>query len=275
MIISEFESLTNTTPRHIRLSWEELRDRLSTFETVSEKSGKLWAPAVFKQGASRSAENVVSVSALCFDFDHVERDISHLDALLADFTYCAHTTFSCAPDNIAFRVVIPFDSPVKGHEFGKIWDRAFYWLSSSGLRPDRACRDASRIFYWPQQRSDGAGVAWSNDGEFLNPEVLPELPPPPKERGVRRIVSQSIGDPMKLTQACIRKAQPGKRAVLGFWLARKLRDGGVPRDISEECLLQYQAAVGDSGFTRGEALNAVKQAYKRAPSAGVAHAASC
>ncbi len=272
MIISEFESLTDTTPRHVALSWPELRKRLTTFATVSEKSGGLWAPVIYKRGGRRSLENVAAVTALCFDFDHVSGDISKLDELLAPFTYCAHTTFSCSSDNVAFRLVIPLDRPVRGSLWGGVWDRAYYWISSTAIRPDTACRDASRIFYWPQERTEGSGVAWFNDGDLLNPAILPELPPPPRVKKVYKPAGVGVVDPLRMTEGCIRRAHPGKRADLGFWLARKLRDGGVDRETAEACLLRYQQAVGDDGFTAREALNAVKQAYKRLPQGEVAHA---
>lgn len=275
MIIAEFSSLTDNRPTHTSIDWAALVERLSVFQTVAEKGGPLWSPVIYRREQSRAASNVIAVTALCFDFDHVQGDMSRLDELLAPFAYCAHTTFSCSADNLAFRLVIPFDSPIRRERWEGVWDRAYYWVSSSGLKPDRACRDASRIYYWPQQRSEGAGVAWSNDGDFLNPEVLPELPPPPRARPVYNPSRTGpAADPMKITEGCIRRARPGKRAVLGFWLARKLRDKGISQEAAEACLLYYQSAVGDEGFTRREALNAVKQAFRRPPQLEATNAGS-
>lgn len=63
----------------------------------------------------------------------------------------------------------------------------------------------------------------------------------------------------------IDQARPGRRNSTGFWLACELRDAGLTMGQAEIYMCQYADAVGNGDYSKFEALESLKSAYKRAP----------
>ncbi|HXI16040.1 MAG TPA: AAA family ATPase, partial [Chloroflexota bacterium] len=167
-----FPNLTTTTPQQKAYSWEELAGRLTAHEERRVKDGRLWSPAVYRDGMTRSNAAIESVTALVFDVDHAEPDWS----LLEGYEYVAHTTFRYTADDPRWRIVLPLTRPVPAAEWTEVGARA-----RAALCPlaDTSCKDASRAFYTPACLPGGARFTQRGSGVAVDPEALPPVPPAP------------------------------------------------------------------------------------------------
>ncbi len=145
-------------PETRAMSWALLGRSLTTARAPSA-SGKTelpaWSPALYRAGVtSRSLEGVVEVSCLVLDYD----DGTPVDAALArwaDFPLIWHTSWSHMADGRTpkFRVVLPLARPVPAALWPRAWDAARRRAAGT---PDPKCKDASRIYFVPALRDEGA-----------------------------------------------------------------------------------------------------------------------
>jgi len=74
--------------------------------------------------------------------------------------------------------------------------------------------------------------------------------------------------PERLLGMALQRVGPGKRNIVGFWLAAQLRDNGYARAWATSIMLSYQSAVaalGDHPYTEAEALRTLASAYSTPP----------
>ena len=85
----------------------------------------------------------------------------------------AHSTWSHTEDAPRFRVVVPLARPIPANR----WSAAWSWASERAPGADRACKDASRLYFRPAVSSlDAPRFARVQHGDLL--DLLPLLPEP-------------------------------------------------------------------------------------------------
>ena len=177
--ISTFTGKADNVPVGSVLSEDELCVMLSQHAIRNGKDGRLWSPASYPEGKTRSNDNVVAVSCLVLDLDGGE-PLEHFTEAWARWRWYAHTTYGHSAEHPKWRVVFLLESPVHREE----WDGAYARMALRlGLGcVDPSCKDASRMFYLP---SCPAGVGRStrcNNGELVRLDAFPELEPDREER---------------------------------------------------------------------------------------------
>lgn len=104
-----------------------------------------WCPARFRAGGRRCKADVIDVSCLVLDYD----DGPGMDPALApwaDVTVLVATSWSHTEAHPKFRLILPLAEPVPADQ----WDRVWRWAHDrSGALADKACSDASRMYYLP------------------------------------------------------------------------------------------------------------------------------
>src|SRR4051794_21877919 len=89
--ISEFPSLTDTRPRARVMTWPKLIDYLSHAVHLQRKEdGALWAPAVYRPGATRGNDGVEFITSFPADIDHQALPRERL----AGYEYLAVSSYS-------------------------------------------------------------------------------------------------------------------------------------------------------------------------------------
>jgi hypothetical protein len=153
------------------LTLADLMARLSRHDIRAAKDGPAWSPVTYKPGTTRGKANVDQVHALVLDIDHVDLPYDRLAGLV----WVAHTTHSHnPPSDPRWRVIIPLSHPVSGEEkcWSVYWRRAF---ERFGEAMDAACKDASRMYFWPACRLGALHSTEIGEGELLDPDSLPEV----------------------------------------------------------------------------------------------------
>ncbi len=184
--------LTRHEPRHQQRPDLHLKDDPA-------KGGRLIALATFgsvrKPTPDRAGKhnlrwlgNVTGVTGSMLDFDGIPpRAVAGILARLDNGgpAYVAYSTWSDgAPDKACpedgpkacFRVAIPFSRPVTPQEYETIW----YFFQNSFPEIDRACKDATRMYYLPAHPVGSSPWHHVKPGPTLNVDnLLPTLPAAP------------------------------------------------------------------------------------------------
>ncbi len=167
--ISLFDGAKDNAPKAARVEWIELLKELSTHEVRDTKDGAAWSPARFEGG--RSAGNAREVSLAVFDLDDCsDATLARLGERLARFTYALHSTYTEG----CYRLILPLDKPVPAAEWRATWDQI---TAAFEIPADSACRDASRLYYFPTTPPGLNGQIYSNAGKSLQPRELPAIAP--------------------------------------------------------------------------------------------------
>jgi P4 family phage/plasmid primase-like protien len=156
------------------MTWPQLATMLSEHERRSDKDCQGWSPITYKPGTTRANKNVVEVSAVGADFDHKSvEDYQDIRAQVEGLglTYTMYSTWSCEPDELAFRMVIPFTKPVPAAQWSDVWHRVNEHVF--GGQSDPQTKDTSRMFFRPACPPDGLPFAYHHDGLALDPDKLP------------------------------------------------------------------------------------------------------
>ena len=114
---SSFDHKQDTTPKAKRMRWPTLAAWLQRYDERPKKDGPGWSPALYKEGATRANEGVEALSAAVLDVDHGEPDWT----LLEGYEYVAYQTFSHAPDDPRWRIVLPFFRRQPAVGWGETW----------------------------------------------------------------------------------------------------------------------------------------------------------
>jgi hypothetical protein len=254
-----------------------LMARLSRHDIRAAKDGPSWSPVTYKPGTTRAKVNVDQVYAMVLDVDHVELPYDRL----AGLAWGAHTTHSHnPPSDPRWRVVIPLAHPVSGEEgcWSVYWRRA---RARFGEAMDAACKDASRMYFWPACRPGAPHGTEIGEGELLDPDNLPEVPA--SEYSRRAAVGREwAGNISAYARAALEDevarvatAPPGAGGAgsgrnnqlnkSAFALGQLVAGGELPRGLVKQELL---TAAERCGLTNDDGVRATEKTLQSGLSAG-------
>ena len=158
---SLFSSAADNQPKTQELPLGSFIESLTGEPELSDQkeSGEAWSPAFYPDGATRRKENVSGLSCLGLDFDRGRDGQKGLDDLdsealfewLADkqLLFVAHNSYSSGAvyPREKLRLVLFFDRVVSPTEYKQIWEGVY---SELPVKPDKACSDATRIYFSPR-----------------------------------------------------------------------------------------------------------------------------
>jgi hypothetical protein len=275
--IAIFRREADNQPVAETLTWSALVARLSRHDIRAAKDGPAWSPVTYKLGTTRLKSNVDQVYALVLDVDHVKLPHDRLKGL----AWVAHTTHSHnPPDDPRWRVVIPLSHSVPGEE--QCW--SVYWRRARerfGEAMDAACKDASRMYFWPACRTGAPHwVEWGVGG-LLDPDGLPEVPPSPLTRppAARRDWAGNINPYARAALddevARVATAPPGAGGAgsgrnvqlnkAAFALGQLVGGGELPRSLVEQELL---AAADRCGLINDDGVRSTEKTLASGLDAG-------
>src|SRR5207244_7092851 len=115
--ISEFAAPATTSTLAIRrqFRWPKLAAKLTQHERRQHKDGPGWSPATYESGKTRQNASVLAVSVSVADCDHyTDADYGQLRQRLdgLGLEYVLYSTYQSTPEDLRFRVVIPFAVPI-------------------------------------------------------------------------------------------------------------------------------------------------------------------
>jgi hypothetical protein len=188
--LSLYRGLTSVRP-HRRLvgSFADVREMFSshqyaicTRETCSTEcqcklSGELFAFHTLKPGKIRSAENVDTVSAACFDIDGSTPDQARAfigRVRQEGLSAVVSSTHSHRPEAPKLRAFLMLNRAVSAAEWPALW----HVLNERfEIRADPKTRDPSRMFFMPSCPSDARPFVWSQVGASIDVnEALRNVP---------------------------------------------------------------------------------------------------
>ncbi len=163
VVIALFDRATDTRPRMVTLTREQLAELLSRHDVRAVKDGPLFSPTVYAEGKTRKNDNVRALTLAVGDFDNgtppeLVRD--HLSRLGVWFVL--HSTHSSTPEHPKFRAVVLLLEPVPADRWGPVWPALVRELFLGKV--DMGTRDASRIFYLPSAPPGTTPVVYRGDG---------------------------------------------------------------------------------------------------------------
>jgi P4 family phage/plasmid primase-like protien len=281
--IVTFRHGKDNTPAAATLTLADLLARLDRHAMRAAKDGPAWSPATYKPGTTRAKNNVDLIHALVLDVDHVDLPYDRLVGLL----WVAHTTHSHnPPEDPRWRVVIPLLHPVSGEE--KRW--SVYWRRARerfGEAMDAACKDSSRIYYWPACRPGAPHRTEHGQGELLDPDSLPEVPatervrPAAARRSWAGDITPYARKALDAEVANLASAPPGSGGAgsgrnvqlnkSAFALGQLVGGGELPRGLVEQELM---AAAERCGLVNDDGMRSAEKTLASGLDAGELHARS-
>ena len=158
---SVFSSAQDNQPKTQELPLVTFIESLTGDPEVSDakETGEAWSPAYYPEGARRKKEAVEGLGCIGLDFDRgrdgqpglTDEDSEALFDWLAKekLLFASHNSFSSGAvhPREKLRVVLFFDREVSPVEYKTIWERLYDKLP---VKPDKACSDASRIYFSPR-----------------------------------------------------------------------------------------------------------------------------
>jgi len=172
----------------VQMMWDELCREISEPRILARKeNGRLWNGAQFgnvRAGQSlRHVKNISENSLLFFDYDK-EETFAEAIAYWSDMqcAFLAHTSFSHAPEQHKFRVIVPLAAPIPEAKYKLLWKL----LATQGDEViDLAPSSAASIFYVPAHREGAEYLYHIEEGNFLDWTTLNLAePPPPKPKPI-------------------------------------------------------------------------------------------
>ncbi len=130
----------------------------------SKASSQMWGPIRWSTDARRKTlTNVVGVSALGVDIDHVPTDeaLAAIVERVSEWTYLLHATHSDRPGDRCVRLVFAVSREMTPAESNRVRAVVVEFLE---LPADRRARDASRLYYAPNRPSDACGPEIDGSG---------------------------------------------------------------------------------------------------------------
>ena len=125
----------------------EILKIFSTIEVEEKQNAAGYNGAKFKEGFSRSIENVDYQTLLIYDFDQ-DTDVNQLK--LIPYNKILYKTYSWTPEKQKYRMIIEINEPIYKQE---IFKEAYAFIGklllSMGLEYDKACNDFARYYYVP------------------------------------------------------------------------------------------------------------------------------
>lgn len=169
---SNFSSVKSNTPDKKTQEWDDFAASLKTPVIVDSKDkATLFVPATFN--GKRSKENVIEVFMAILDMDEGHDPLDFRDAWKArGLEFVMYSTFSNTSDHPKWRAIFPFSKPVSKDDWEAVWTGVAEDLSH-GLT-DRACKDASRMYFYPAAAKREDYLFGHYKGEWLDPDVYLE-----------------------------------------------------------------------------------------------------
>lgn len=237
--VALFDGARDREPKPRLMTWRALAQSLTRFRVLPEAE-KLrlpaWSPTLYREGATRCAAAVLSISCLVLDFDDGARSLAEARAPWEDWPHLVHTTWSHTLDAPRFRLVVPLEAPVPASG----WPRVWHWAHARiGRTADPACKDPCRLYFVPAVRSqDWPRYARTHDpgGRYLGVRAE-DLPPTPAEVEADRLRrARDLRPPVQL------------RAGLGDHAQRRIRSARLNSD--PDARAEAGAVLG--GSVRGD-----------------------
>jgi hypothetical protein len=152
--------------KNIELTWDELKEKLTTHKQAERKGGEFFLAGHFK-GSRRVEEEMLFRSLLTIDIDHPEMSLADLEYQLTmniDTAYIAYSTFQHSPVSPRIRLVIPLSAPVSPAQYRTL-SRSF--CDELGVKVDSASFVPNQSMLLPS--CPDLTVAWFDvgDGEPL------------------------------------------------------------------------------------------------------------
>ena len=148
--------------KNIELTWDELKEKLTTHKQAERKGGEFFLAGHFK-GSRRVEEEMLFRSLLTIDIDHPEMSLSDLEYQLTmniDVAYIAYSTFQHSPAAPRIRLVIPLSAPVSPAQYRTL-SRSF--CDELGVKVDSASFVPNQAMFLPS--CPDLNVAWFDVGE--------------------------------------------------------------------------------------------------------------
>ncbi len=172
--ISLFDSETDSRPKPVEISWENLSAALAEVRYTEctpclgkdcpQKAGRAWSPVTFVEGAARADTNVVSVNLAVFDFDDVSADqLEGIGDALAGYSYLVHQTHR----GNGYRLVMPLASPVPAAQWPAVWAGMQEKFGFKDFA-DQKCGNTSRLYFTPSRPQGGGFELFEGDGEVFD-----------------------------------------------------------------------------------------------------------
>ena len=157
--------------KNIELTWDELKEKLTTHKQAERKGGEFFLAGHFK-GSRRVEEEMLFRSLLTIDIDHPEMSLSDLEYQLTmniDAAYIAYSTFQHSPVAPRIRLVIPLSAPVSPAQYRTL-SRSF--CDELGVKVDSASFVPNQAMFLPS--CPDLKAAWFDicDGEPLSIDSL-------------------------------------------------------------------------------------------------------
>lgn len=172
--VSIYPTLFTKQPEVKHLTLEGLARSLCRVPRVATDKNALplWSPGLLRDGLTRSAVAVHTLSALVLDLDHqqsLDAVVIRLVEVWGGWDFLWHTTWSHEAPNdwgireAAVRVVFPLKTPCPA----ELWPALWGWAAGIDNRLDPKCKDPSRIYFVPGVRPGGEW-AWGLWGPALD-----------------------------------------------------------------------------------------------------------
>lgn len=184
VIRTQFASETSNRPSSVtRGEWSLVVDMLKTHQITicsaetcggdcPHKRGRSYNFAELRAGTTRSSENVVRVWVALFDLDDLTttqaRDLMRR-LKTAGCSYVLSSTHSHRPGAPKLRLAFELNRPATAAEWSSLWASI---NARFDLRADPSTKDPARLYFEPTCPSDVKPLAWSQDGEPLDVDVL-------------------------------------------------------------------------------------------------------
>ncbi len=253
LTISLLQGATDARPKMIRVPWDKLLAELQAHDLRASKDGPAWCPVDFVAcpdvchragtksdcgGAKphRILENVREVHLAVFDLDdHTAGDLGALGARLEPYTYALHSTFS----EHCYRLVIPLAEWVDPLAWGEVWEQIRADLQ---IRADPACKDASRLYYFPTHNPastwtpvvcDNVGKSYAatkiqrvaSEEKSITDTVTPAHTPPPEKAAEKPEGVEKVPKFLAVDLFEVRKQLRAVRKTESAALIRKVLNG--------------------------------------------------
>lgn len=189
--ITRFASVKATAGRRVSVTWPVLAAMVTTpGHAASKLSAPGWSPATFS--GTRANANVVEVGALVLDYDGGV-SISDVEVAVSGLAAAWHTSWSHTEANPRFRLVVNVSRSMTPDEFVRVWAWGFERFRSGTGRADPSCKDVSRPWVLPVQRTVETFASKALAGAPLDVDhvlsIAPPVPLGPGRRHARHVLN--------------------------------------------------------------------------------------
>lgn len=147
----------------------------------AEKNGSYFIMTSFKNDGKRNGVNIDYVTAFVGDIDTGTISKADLQAILQGYVYIAYSSYSHSSGMPKWRFILFYEDCVTVATHLKVFN---HLQNRFNGQLDNKCQSAAQLWYTPACPPDAGGIFefFTGDGEFFDPDTLPQLTPasPPK-----------------------------------------------------------------------------------------------